>query len=180
MGRAQPQAMQRAIAAYGQGKWAEAEAWCQRVLDGHAGHFGALNLLGVIAAQTHRAQDAAEFFGRAVAANPTDAAALCNHGSILQSIGRLDEALASYDRALGRRPHWHQAQANRELADARRRMLEPTADGAEDTGQSDADEIVFDDRATILDNASIRDLGDLGRVFSPPKETPVAGRPLAR
>ena len=37
---------------------------------------------------------------------------------------------------------------------------------------------IFDDRATVLDNASIRDLRNIGAVLAPPTETPVAGRPL--
>jgi predicted O-linked N-acetylglucosamine transferase (SPINDLY family) len=108
-----PQAMERAIAAYSRGRWAEAETLARSVLDAEANHFEALSLLGVIAAQTHRAHDAAEFFGRAVAANPADAAACCNHGSILQSLGRLDEALASYDRALALKPNLPEAHSNR-------------------------------------------------------------------
>ncbi|HVN34256.1 MAG TPA: tetratricopeptide repeat protein, partial [Casimicrobiaceae bacterium] len=108
-----PQAIQRAIAAYGRGEWREAEVLCRRVLDAQANHFDALNLLGVIAAQTRRTHDAAEFFGRAVAANPADAAAWCNYGSTLQSLGRLDEALASCDRALALEPNLAEAHSNR-------------------------------------------------------------------
>lgn len=37
---------------------------------------------------------------------------------------------------------------------------------------------IFDDRATILENQHIRDLGDPGRLLSAPTETPVAGRPI--
>jgi predicted O-linked N-acetylglucosamine transferase (SPINDLY family) len=111
--RAPLQPMQHAIEAYRRGNLSEAEALCRRILDAQAAHFGALNLLGVIAAQTRRAHDAAEFFGRAVAANPADAAASCNYGSILQSLGRLDEALASYDRALALEPNLAEAHSNR-------------------------------------------------------------------
>jgi protein O-mannosyl-transferase len=37
---------------------------------------------------------------------------------------------------------------------------------------------VFDDHGTITNNSSIESLSTLGQVFSPPQETPVAGRPL--
>jgi tetratricopeptide (TPR) repeat protein len=37
---------------------------------------------------------------------------------------------------------------------------------------------IFDDVATVVENPSIRDPGNLGAVFSPPEHTPVAGRPL--
>ena len=97
---------------------------------------------GVALYRAGRFKEAAAAFGRVDGAR-----AAYDRGNALVMAGKYADAIASYDRALGRRPHWHQAQANRELADARRRMLEPTADGAEDTGQSDADEIVFDDRA---------------------------------
>jgi hypothetical protein len=38
--------------------------------------------------------------------------------------------------------------------------------------------MIFDDVGAIAANLTIRDLGDLGRVFSPPPESPLAGRPL--
>ena len=38
--------------------------------------------------------------------------------------------------------------------------------------------MMFDDVGTIAENPTIRDLGSLGRVLSPPPESPVAGRPL--
>src|SRR6185369_17506048 len=69
-----PQATQRAIAAYERGAWGEAESLCRQVLAMKADAFGALNLLGIIAAQTRRTQEAAELLGRAVAANPTNVA----------------------------------------------------------------------------------------------------------
>lgn len=37
---------------------------------------------------------------------------------------------------------------------------------------------IFDDLATVVQNPSIRDPGDMVAVFSPPAQTPVAGRPL--
>jgi Flp pilus assembly protein TadD len=37
---------------------------------------------------------------------------------------------------------------------------------------------IFDDGASVVENTSIRDLADIGQVLSPPRETPVAGRPL--
>jgi Ca-activated chloride channel homolog len=61
--------------------------------------------------------------------------------------GKYGDAIASYDRALQRRPDWHEAKANRDLAEARGKMLEPPKDDAGGTGgQVKADEIVFDDR----------------------------------
>jgi Ca-activated chloride channel family protein len=71
-----------------------------------------------------------------------------DRGNALVMRGKYDDAIASYDRALARRPAWHAAQANRDLALARKQRMAPTATGEEDTGeQAKPDEIVFDDRA---------------------------------
>lgn len=40
-------------------------------------------------------------------------------------------------------------------------------------------EFVFDDEPTILNNRSIRDLGNVGAIFSPPTDATTLGRPLA-
>jgi Ca-activated chloride channel family protein len=70
-----------------------------------------------------------------------------DRGNALLMHGKYGDAIASYDRALQQRQDWHEAKANRDLAEARRRMLEPPKDDAGGTGgQLQADEIVFDDR----------------------------------
>jgi Ca-activated chloride channel homolog len=75
------------------------------------------------------------------------AAAAFNRGNALLMHGKYTDAIASYDRALQRRPDWREAQANRALAEARRKLLEPPQDDAGGTGgKLEADEIVFDDR----------------------------------
>jgi Ca-activated chloride channel family protein len=71
-----------------------------------------------------------------------------DRGNALVMRGKYDAAIASYDRALARRPAWREAQANRDLALARKQLLAPMATGEEDTGQrAKPDEIVFDDQA---------------------------------
>ena len=63
-------------------------------------------------------------------------------------LGKYDEAVRSYDRALQLRPEWTEAQDNRAIATARRARMEPPEDDAGGTGgMLEADEIVFDDRA---------------------------------
>ena len=70
-----------------------------------------------------------------------------DRGNALLMHGKYGDAIASYDRALQRRPDWREAKANRDLAEARRKMLEPPNDDAGGTGgQLQADEVVFDDR----------------------------------
>jgi Ca-activated chloride channel homolog len=62
-------------------------------------------------------------------------------------LGKYSDAIVSYDHALHQHPDWREAKANRDLAEARRRRLEPPKDDAGGTGgQLEADEIVFDDR----------------------------------
>jgi len=109
------QAMQRAIAAYNSGAWDEAEWLCRRVLGSKTNNAQALSLLGIIAAQTRRLQEAAELLGRAVAANPASAAAQNSYGMILKDLGRLDEALDSFERALKHKPDFSDAHHNRGL-----------------------------------------------------------------
>lgn len=70
-----------------------------------------------------------------------------DRGNALLMHGKYTDAIASYDHALQRRPDWREAKANRDLAEARRQMLEPPKDDAGGTGgQMKPDEIVFDDR----------------------------------
>jgi Ca-activated chloride channel family protein len=73
--------------------------------------------------------------------------AVFDRGNALLMHGKYAEAIASYDRALQRRPDWPEARANRNLAEARRKLLAPPEDDAGGTGgQEKADEYVFDDR----------------------------------
>ena len=105
--------MQDAIAAYRRGAWSEAESLCRRVLHAKADHFDALYLLGIIAVQMRRTQEAAELLGRAAAASPANAAAQFSHGNALSDLGRFGEALAAYDRALRAKPDHAEACFNR-------------------------------------------------------------------
>jgi len=95
-----PQAVQRAFAEFQRGNRAESERICRSVLDAQGDAFGALHLLGIIAAQANRLDEAAALFERAVAVNPGHADAHNNRGNALRALGRLEEALASYERAV--------------------------------------------------------------------------------
>src|SRR6202021_1425003 len=107
-----PQAMQHAAAAYNNGEWAKAEHLTRLILNAQADHFGALNLLGIMAAQTQRPEEAADLLRRAVAARPTDAAAHSNYGNLLNDLKRFEEALDSYAHALMVRPDWDWSYGN--------------------------------------------------------------------
>ena len=108
-----PQAMQRALTAYGRGAWAESEHWCRQILAVRADYLDALNLLGIIAAQTRRPEEAARLLGRVVEANPGEAVAHNNYGNVLQELRRYDAALQSYERALKIKPDYTDALNNR-------------------------------------------------------------------
>jgi Flp pilus assembly protein TadD len=53
------QAMQQALALYSSRDWDRAEQVCRMVLGAQANNFDALNLLGIMAAQTQRLPEAA-------------------------------------------------------------------------------------------------------------------------
>jgi predicted O-linked N-acetylglucosamine transferase (SPINDLY family) len=108
-----PQAMQHAAAAYNSGEWAKAEHLTRLILNAQADHFDALNLLGIMAAQTRRPEEAADLLRRAVAARPTDAGAHSNYGNSLNDLKRFEEALDSYSRALKIKPDFAEAYFNR-------------------------------------------------------------------
>jgi predicted TPR repeat methyltransferase len=112
-GDAISQMMQRAANAYAHGDWAEAERCCRQIIAKRGNFFHALNLLGIIAAQTQRPDEAASLLGRAATTNPRDATAQNNYGNVLRDLKRFDEALASYDRALKLNPDYAEAYRNR-------------------------------------------------------------------
>jgi Ca-activated chloride channel family protein len=78
------------------------------------------------------------------------AEAAYNRGNALILLGRYEEAIESYDRALDQRPDWAEAVQNREIARLRAQRLEPVEDDAGGTGGAlGADEIRFDDSGRV-------------------------------
>lgn len=110
------QVMQSAVAAYQKGQLTETDRWCRAILDVQADHYGALQLSGIVAAQTGCMQEAAELLDRAVSANPDNADA-CNYlGRVLYELGQYTEALEQFERALALRPDFAEACNNRGIA----------------------------------------------------------------
>jgi protein O-GlcNAc transferase len=107
------QAMQRAEALFGGGQWSAAEQMCRLVLNAEKDHFDALEMLGILAAQTGRTAEALHFLERAAAARPDKAEAHFNHANLLNQLGRLEEARAGYERALAVSPDFAEAYYNR-------------------------------------------------------------------
>ncbi len=69
-----------------------------------------------------------------------------NHANALLMQGQYEEAIASYDRALQKRPDWQEAVENRALATARAKAIEREG-GNMTEGMLGADDIVFDNKA---------------------------------
>jgi predicted O-linked N-acetylglucosamine transferase (SPINDLY family) len=110
-----PPALQQAWALYGRGEWRSAEPLCRSLLGSQPRHFGALTLLGIIAAQTCRADEAAALLGQAAGVAAHDATAHNNYGNALRELGRQAQALHSYDRALALQHDYPEAHYNRAL-----------------------------------------------------------------
>jgi predicted O-linked N-acetylglucosamine transferase (SPINDLY family) len=109
------QAMQQALALYSARDWVQAEQVCRSVLAAQANNFDALNLLGIMAAQTQRLAEAAELFGRAAGLRRDDPTIHNNYGNALRDLARRDEALRSYNRAIQLKPNYAEAHYNRGL-----------------------------------------------------------------
>jgi predicted O-linked N-acetylglucosamine transferase (SPINDLY family) len=105
--------MRQADAAYAAGDWPSAAKLCQWVLEAQADHVHALNLLGIIKAQTGDPGQAAVLLQRVAVAMPNNPVAHNNYANALKDLGRYQEAMASYDRALALDPGYAEAHSNR-------------------------------------------------------------------
>ncbi len=108
-----PEAMQRAVAAYQDGRLGEADDLARAILGVKADYFDALHLIAVIRTRQRRLDAALASYDHALALRPDHAEALRNRGAALHKLKRFDEALASYDRALAVRPDYAEALYNR-------------------------------------------------------------------
>ena len=78
---------------------AEAEKYCRKALAIDEGHGDSLNLMGILASLSHQNDRAVEWFARALRTGPR-LDYLKNLGAALHGVGRLEEALKAYDKAL--------------------------------------------------------------------------------
>lgn len=108
-----PELVQQAWDCFARGERHQAESLSRAILAGQQDHAGALTLLGILMAQSGRAQDAVALLGRAAARLPQEPSAHQNHGSALRDAGRLPEALRCYDRVLELAPGSAEAHYNR-------------------------------------------------------------------
>jgi len=85
-----------------------------------------------------------DFKGAAQAfATPQTPESFFNRGDAQVLLGQYDDAVKSFDRALGLRPNWPEARRNRDIALARA-ALRKTEGGEMDQTDSKPDEIVYD------------------------------------
>ena len=109
-------AFEQVAAAYNNGDWSRAEQLCRLMLTASPDYFDALNLMGIIAAQTRRPEEAAKLLGRAVGVRPDDASALNNLGNLLIELRRFDQALECLDKAITLEPDLPGIHSNRGIA----------------------------------------------------------------
>jgi len=105
--------IQRGFALHQEGKLEEAQAIYGEILKLEPTHFDALQLLGLLLAQTKQFIKAVDFFDRALAINPEHADCYSNRGVALKQLKQLDQALASHDKAISIRPDYADAHSNR-------------------------------------------------------------------
>ena len=94
------QKLPQALSFHQQGMLFDAKKIYEEILKQRRNHFDALYMLGVIAYQTKNMDQAEELIGKAIKINPNSTMAYSNRGNVLQGLKRLDEALASYDKAI--------------------------------------------------------------------------------
>ena len=82
------QAIQEAAAHYREGRLAEAERLCSRVLKAHPGQFDALHLSGLIKLQAGKASAALALIEAALKVNPGVPQALANRALALSALNR--------------------------------------------------------------------------------------------
>jgi predicted O-linked N-acetylglucosamine transferase (SPINDLY family) len=103
---------QQAVSCHRNGQLEQAERLFLETLSTDPGNFRAQNFLGIIRFQQGRYAEALALIGASLKLN-SNAEALSNYGNVLQALGRLDEALASYDKALEIEPKLINALYNR-------------------------------------------------------------------
>ena len=95
-------------------------------------------------------ESAASVLGRAGSAQ-----AHYNRGNANVMLGQYDAAIEAYQKALSRRPGWHEADQNLQIAIARKQALAPPDDDYGGTGgQLEADEFVFDQSGRVNKSSS--------------------------
>src|SRR5690348_8382760 len=94
------EALSLAVQAHRAGNLAQAESLYRQILQADPNHPDAWHLLGVIAQQVGQSALAVECIQRAIGLYPSAAVYYSNLGEAQSALGRIDEAIASYQRAV--------------------------------------------------------------------------------
>src|SRR5262245_20660810 len=92
------EALREAMGLHESGDLAGAERGYRAILRVDPGSVDALHYLGILKAQQNACAEALTLFDRALAAAPRAADLLVSRGTALSTLGRPEEALASYER----------------------------------------------------------------------------------
>jgi tetratricopeptide (TPR) repeat protein len=90
----------RALHAQRLGDWAETYSLCEALLAQDPHHFGALNLLSLVALSVDQPGEALALLDSALVLIPDEPSALVNKGAALHQLGRKQEAISAYQRAV--------------------------------------------------------------------------------
>ena len=101
-----------AMAKHREGRLAEAERMYRQALRWRPDQSDAYHLLGLLAAQLNRADDALPLFEQAIALNPAVPEYHANYGNALTIAARIDDAEAAFAKALSLRPDFPEALMN--------------------------------------------------------------------
>jgi tetratricopeptide (TPR) repeat protein len=108
--------MQQAVAFHQQGQLVKAQALYEEMIKVEPTHFRALNLLGMVAAQTNNLTKAVDLISQSIALKSDYAEAYCNLGNVLQGLGQLESAIINYDQAIAIKPAYAEAYFSRGVA----------------------------------------------------------------
>lgn len=141
---------QNALALQRQGQFAKAEKLYEGILRQAPAHFGALNLLGVIACQKRTYERAVELIAKAISINPNVAPAHSNLGVVLKEMGRFADALASYDKAIALKADYGRAYYNRAIVLKELGRLEEALASYDRATEFEPDAEAYYNRANVL------------------------------
>ena len=130
----------QAVAAHRRGEFGEAERLYRRLLEAAPSSAAARHMLGLLRAQSGDSAEALELLGAALTLKPDAPDILFNYAHVLKGIGRQDEALAAYDRALSVKPDYAAAR------NARAEVLNLRGNSLREAGQA-AQALDFYERA---------------------------------
>ncbi|MEO7727662.1 MAG: tetratricopeptide repeat protein [Burkholderiales bacterium] len=98
------------------GRYDDARMLAERALAQSPRHLEALKCVGLVLQKIHRPHEALPHYLKAREIDDTDPELLNNFGIVMQDLGRLDDAIASYDAAIALRPDFTLALWHRSLA----------------------------------------------------------------